>query len=443
HYAGRTSATLAAGRLIGLAVTDTVTRALDVFETLAAEHGVWIAVTTNVADARRVTDPALIDALADEAETDRSFAWEAIGDDLHNQTLVYGPDGGLQHRFRKAYLVPIEEAEDGLALSFGPLDALRPLQLPFARIASVISKDAWMPDVLDRLALEDTQVLLQPEAFSGWGIAHGADAAWAPDVVKESGWAQLARDPELDASVLPCLSQNLFELVFDCQSSVLASTRQGSFRDAWIGQDDDAFFGAVGPWSFDEGTGTLDERRARLMTQGARLLPGGDLEDQYSAETVTFDLDPTNGFPIASAGTSERALAPSDAGEERRPAIVATEEGFAVFFEDDRAGRARIYGVLGSVVENELSFGAARVRVATEGEVRAIRAAARGEQVCLTWQEDRRGWSARLACSRDGGRSFETPIEVGGGATEWVPDVAIDEDGTVWLAQIDPREPHG
>src|SRR5690606_35392987 len=110
HYVNRTSAALAPGRLVGLAVTDTVWRALAPFAELAAEHGVWVAVTTNVADAERVTDPARIDALVDEAQAAPGFAWEAVGDEVHNQTLVWSPEGELVHRWRKAYLVPIEEA---------------------------------------------------------------------------------------------------------------------------------------------------------------------------------------------------------------------------------------------------------------------------------------------------------------------------------------------
>lgn len=431
HYVNRTEATLPPGRLVGLVVTDTVWRALAPFAELAAEHEVWVAVTTNVADAERVTDPARVDALVDEAETDRSFAWEAIGDEVHNQTIVWSPEGELVLRWRKAYLVPIEEAADGLALSFGAPGALRGHDLPFGRVASVISKDAWMPDVLDRLALDGTALMLQPEAFSGWGVPHGEDGAWAPDVVKESGWAHVMRYPEFRASALPCLSQNLFELVFDCQSSVLA----GPERGAWIGQDEDVGFAAVAPWfASDDGAGTLEERRARIVAEGTRLLPGGDADDAYPAGSASLDLDLSH-IPRA---PSAAAIAPSERGEQRRPAVVVPGGRAVIFWEDDRRGQTRIYGA----IEGDDGYGEARVRVRTEGEVRALRAASAGETVHLVWQEARgEDWDARYARSDDGGRSFGDPITIGSApeALQYVPDVTADA-GTVWVAWIDLRD---
>ncbi len=430
HYVNRTSASLAAGRLVGLAVTDTVWRALAPFEDGARTHGVWVAVTTNVADAERRTDAALVAALVDEAETDRSFAWEASSDDVFNQTLVWSPEGELVHRWRKAYLVPIEEAADGLALSSGALDALRAHDLPFGRVASVISKDAWMPDVLDRLALEGTALMLQPEAFSGWGIPHGEDGAWAPDVVKESGWAHVARYPEFRASVLPCLSQNLFELVFDCQSSVIAGRAPG----AWIGQDADAGFAAVAPWVVaDDGVGTLEERRARLIAEGMRLVPGGDREDAYPAGSASLDLDLSNAMLLAGPG----GIAESASGEQRRPVVTIAGGRAVLLWEDERNGRTRIYGAL---ARDDGSFGEARVRVRTDGEVRALRAVTLGESVHLVWQEaEGATWIAKYARSEDGGRSFGAPTAIAGGpeGAAYVPDVAVDADGTVWAAWIE------
>jgi predicted amidohydrolase len=441
HYQGRAVVPLDAGRLVGLAVTDTLWRALAIFSELAAAHGVWLAVTTNVADAERVTDPSLIDLLVDEAEADRSFAWQATGDEVPNQTLVFGPDGTVVHRWRKAYLVPIEEATDGLALSYGSIEALRAFDFPFGRAASVISKDAWMPDVIDRLALEGTSLMLQPEAFSGWGVPHGEDAAWAPDVVKESGWAHVMRYPEMRASVLPCLSHNLAELVFDCQSTVIVAPPSFDGTGAWVGQDPDVGFAAVAPWLvLDDGLGTLEERRARIAAEGARLLPGGDLENGYAAGTVAYDLDLARA-PRRPDGAVTEVVAPSEVGEQRRPVLVWAETRPLVLFEDDRHGTTRIYGAFGEPAADGFTFGEARVRVRTEGEVRMLRAAWTGDAVHLVWQEARgQDWDARYAVSADGGRSFGEPITLGSApdAVQLVPDVAVDPaDGTVWVSWID------
>lgn len=77
------------------------------------------------------------------------------------------------------------------------------------------------------------------------------------------------------------------------------------------------------------------------------------------------------------------------------------------------------------------------MRVRTEGEVRALRAAALGETVHMVWQEAMGATSvARYARSGDGGRSFGAPMSVASGGA-YVPDVAVDADGTVWVAWIE------
>jgi predicted amidohydrolase len=446
-YNARLEEDVPLGRLLGLVTTDTVWRAIEPFRELAREHGLWIALTGDVARAERTTDPAAIAALVDPAESDRSFAWEAVDADVHNQTLFISPEGEIVHAIRKAYLVPIEE--NGLDLSYGSLEQMRAFDLPFARVASVISKDAWMPDVLDRLALDGAALMLQPEAFSGWGIPH-AEGAWGPDVVRESGWAHVMRYPEFQASVLPCWNGNLFELVFDCQTSILTQPRHDATRGAWIGQDDEVGYARVAPWAIDDDrTGTLDERRARLIAHGERLAPGsGDpLENQYADGSVFLDLDLARPWPARTPAPGELAAAPSDAGEQRRPAIVATGEpgSFFLAWEDTRRGRTRLYGALGRVEGDAIVLGEARVRAHTRGEPRRPRLAARGDEVHLVWQETREDGSdvdAMHAFSRDGGRSFSTPSPLGDpsarSAAQWTPDVAVDpESGEVWAVWVD------
>lgn len=452
YYAVHATGSLPAGRLVVLAVTDTLMRALEPFRALAREHGFWLALTADVAPAHRSADPADIDALVDEGAADRSFAWVADGDDVYNQTFVIDPTGEIVHAFLKEYLVPIEESDAGLALSYGAPGNLGVLELPFGRVSSVISKDAWMPDVLDRLALDDVELLLQPEAFSGWGIPEGDDGAWPPDVVAESGWVSLLRDAAPRASVLPCWSGNLFELVFDCQTSILAHPGRDAREGAWIGRDPVPGFTVVTPWAADDdGAGTLEERRARMRAVGEALAPGSGepTENTYPAGVAVLDLDLGAPLPALAPDPGENLVAPSDAGEQRRPALVATgPRSFAVFFEDDRRGQTRIYGVLGEVDPvGAVTLGAARVRVPTEGEPRRVRAAARGDEVHLVWQETRTGEEPVVmhAVSRDGGRSFGLPASVGDAApgARRFPDVAVAPDGDVWVTWIDHRATAG
>lgn len=435
YYLSRATESIGPGRIVSLSVTDTLWRSLEhTFASLAREHGVWIAVTYNVADAERTTDPELVRIFADEGAADRSYAWVAEGDAVYNQTLVYDPTGALVHRWRKEYLVPIEESD--LNLSYGDLGGLDAYAMPFGTVASVISKDAWMPDVLDRLALEGARLMLQPEAFSGWGVPHGEDGAWAPDVLKESGWAHVMRYPEFRANVLPCLSANVLNLFFDCQSAILG---KGGASGAFIGQDPDVGFVAVAPWVVaDDGVGTLEERRARLIEVGERLLPGSGApeENMYVAGTVWADLD--LGAPFA---TREDVVgfevAPSDAGEQRRPDIAVFEDGTAiVVWEDTRRGRAQIYGAR---LDAAITPGEARVRVPTTGVVRQPRVAVRGDVAHLVYQQDR---VVRYARSIDRGRSFPDPIPIAplDGVSQWVPAIAASEDGNVHVAWVDDRD---
>ncbi|MCS6798980.1 MAG: hypothetical protein NZ898_10695 [Myxococcota bacterium] len=440
---------LPGARALLLALTDTLWRALDPFVALAREHGVWMAVTADVAPARRSTDPDDVAAFVDEDVADRSFAWVPDGYDVFNQTLLFDPTGRFVHAFRKEYLVPVEERSDGLALSYGPPGNLRALQLPFGRVASVISKDAWMPDVVDRLALDDVQLWLQPEAFSGWGIPEGEDGAWPPDVVAESGWIALLREAGAVASVLPCWSGNFFELVFDCQTSILMHPSRDAREGAWIGRDPAPGFTVIAPWVIeDDRRGSLEERRARLMEVGRALAPGsGDpRENEYVAGVVVYDVDPSQPLPASVADEAERRVDAMAPGEQRRPAIVATgPDRFAVFFEDDRRGASRIYGALGWLSrDGTVKLGAARMRVRTSGAPRRVRAAAHGARVHLVWQEQRTGTTSvvRYARSDDAGRSFADPVDVSPvaeGVSQRFADVEVDARGRPWVAWVDDR----
>ena len=96
----------------------------------------------------------------------------------------------------KAYLTPPEQPPPGeflgLALAFGSVPDLEVLDTPVGRLATVISKDAWMIDVNDRFEAKGANVILQPEAFSDWGFRTDE---WAPDMFKEGGFANLQKYP--------------------------------------------------------------------------------------------------------------------------------------------------------------------------------------------------------------------------------------------------------
>ncbi len=458
-YTARAPQSLPPARPLDLALTDTLRRSLDAaYAPLARELHAWVAVTYNLADADRSTDPALVRLLADPDAADRSFAWVARGDQVYDQTLIFGPDGTLVASLKKEYLAPGEET--ALTLSYGPPGNLRGVDLPFGRVASAIGKDAWMPDVLDRLSLDGVELVLQPEASSGWG-AFDPDGAWLPDVMREGGWSHVSHFPGFHANVLACLSANVFDQVFDCQSAVLVPGGEGSPRGSFIGEDPDVGFASVASWSLTEDPSQpLDARRMALAARGRELQPGGSRAGQYTEGVAWYDLDlgagrsPATGISAPDVPVSAE-VAPTTDGEQSRPDLVALATGELVAaWEDTREGCSRIY--LARSLARQVAFTQARPRVTTLGAPRAPRLAARGSaDVVMVWQEAAvvtaavtgtppRDDDVYFARSNNGGQDFLPSVRLGGagavGTQQWRPSVAIDPvDGTVHVAWFDTR----
>src|SRR5262245_222520 len=250
HYAARFPDNPTVRNLV-LATTDTLYRSFyETFRDLAVRHGVYLAASANLPPARRVEavdDPALVALLRDPDEPDRSYAYEATSPFPYNTTLVFAPDGevlvpdgaGGTRRSpsetggvilgstNKAYLTPIElpppGSDAGLALATGAVRDLEVLDTPVGRLAIVISKDAWMVDVNDRLAAKGANVILQPEAFSDWGYAA---TPWQPDIFKEGGFANLQKTAQLVVNVNASMTGNFFDVTFDGQSAIIGRKRK-------------------------------------------------------------------------------------------------------------------------------------------------------------------------------------------------------------------------
>jgi hypothetical protein len=443
YYRSRSATELSFFRLITLSWTDMQWRTLEgTFARLARDLGVWVAVTYDTALAERSSDPDDIAVLVDPTVGDLSYAWVAVSDDVYNQTLLFDPDGELAARWVKEYLVPLEEA--ALDLVYGRFGGLRAAALPFGPTASVISKDAWMPDVLDRLALDGARLMLQPEAFTGWITPTLPNDEWGPDVVKEGGWGHVMRYPEFRANLLPCMSANLIDLPFDCQSAIVTDPHLAGGLSGFVGQDPDVGFARVAPWTFeDTQQGSLEERRERLKEQSARLLPGSgdELENGYLADTVWMDLNLSAPFPTEAEPAVE--VAPSAAGEQRRPSVAVLADGTTVaVWEDTRGGPARLYGA--RLAAGADSFGEARVRVRTKGAVRAPRLDGDGSLLHLVWQEaEGEAWRVRYACSSDGGRSFADSVTLSTAGDSYVPSLAVGDDGAVHVAWVERHDGSG
>jgi len=455
-------------RPLVLALTDTLYRAFyETFRDLAVQHGVYLAASADLAPARRVEEsdePALVALLRDPDEPARTYAYEAVSPYPVNTTFLFAPDGSvlvpdgnggllaapvetggvLRGWSDKAYLTPIEQPPPGeaagLALAFGSVKDLEVAETPVGRLASVISKDAWMVDVNDRLAAHGAMVIVQPEAFDSWAFT---TMEWSPDVFKEGGFANLQKTPRWLVNVNASMTGNLFDITFDGQSAVIGRRQKAPVGPlgpdtAWIGQDPENAFRAIAPWilpdpGIADGSLTLAMRRAALAASGTALRPGsavpvpcadplafGACENGYREAVVWADVE----LPDALGGT------PPDPVRAAPPAFEAA---------------VRVSGPEASPVAQS-----------------APRVAAKGKRVFVVWHEETVATLPRvlLAVSSDEGRTFSAPIVVSdnapGTVAELHPQLAVrgrrlavvwqefasgrnDDVGRVKLARFDLR----
>jgi len=421
-------------RLIVLAVTDTVYRAFfETFRDLAMTYGVYVTAGADVPPAVRVyqaDDPATYAATIDPAEAgSRAYAYVATSPDAVNATFVFQPDGEVFVQYAdgtpasspggtggeilgsttKVYLTPIELTL--LRLADGPIDAMNVLDTPIGRMGIVISKDAWMVDVNDRLAARHAHLMIQSEAFSSWAFA---SVPWDPDIFKQGGFNNLQKHRSILGNVTPSMVGNLFEITFDGQSAVLGRQSKSDpgpldGSNGWIGQNPDSGFLAIAPWIVaDPGIATptlsLVDRRSSLAASGVALLPGsgivcpdplvaGACENGYRESVVWADLELPDDVDVL---TAPDATAP-----------VATPYGLSVQVNDDDAltPSSQLYPQL----------------------------AADGDLVFVVWQDTRNGRdNVYASMSGDGGVTWSGDLRVSdnpdGAIVEMLPELTFHRD---------------
>ncbi len=491
-------------RTLVLALTDTLYRSFyETFRELAITHGVYLAATINAAPARRVEDtiePERVALLRDPDEPARQYAYEAVSPLAVNTTFIFTPmgdllvsdgEGGtrrspaetggvLAGATKKAYLTPIEEPPPGeaagLALAFGPVRDLDVLDTPVGRLGVVISKDAWMVDVNDRLAAKGANVILQPEAFSEWAYAPGP---WQPDIFKEGGFATLQKVGSFLLNVDASMTGNFLDVTFDGQSAIIGRKRKtdpGPLgpANAWIGQNPDGGFLALAPWIEPDpdiaaaGLG-LAARRTLLAGDGAILLPGsgvpcpgslaaGACENGYREAIVWADADIPDSpvtAPVDPVRTPPPHFRPSVrvSGDEpvpvaqHAPRVAASGPRVYVVWYEARAGLDNVF--LAVSRNRGATFGAPRqVSDNPPGAVEELHpvVAARGNRVVVAWQEFVNGRDADLGritlAYFDGrGRKVGHDVQVDDPASggKWLPAVAL-VGATPIVVWVDERD---
>jgi hypothetical protein len=282
-------------RLLALALTDTFARtAVETFSELAAKYHVWLEAGVNMTQAWHVVcrtdehppqqpcdeqNPAKVQTLGDPEEPARGYVYEATSPRVSNMALVFDPDGKLVSKQVKNYVTPSEVGQDegvvaALDLVPGAIwDDLGPVRTPVGTLGFVTSKDAWMPDVVDKLEEQHVDLLIQPEFFSG-DLAT-TSGMWAADTLKASTYGDVLRHPGFSAAVVPSAVGSVFDFSADEQSHI---AERGSRVAKWlIGQPPAPGLTAVTPWVVPDPIRPdepIPVRRKRLGEAGKKLAPG-------------------------------------------------------------------------------------------------------------------------------------------------------------------------
>lgn len=304
-------------RAISLALTDTMARAFfGTFPKLAKEHGVWLSACTLLADTVVSEDPADIELFGDPALPDQREVYLPVDEHVYNVCYLWDDAGEVVGASRKVNLVSLEGPEM-LDLSPEELTDVEAFDTPFGRVAIAISLDAFVPDYVAHIHGLGAQIVLQNDANPGpWAIVQprgGHDGpsdgapVWQPEEWQDSTLRMVSdpKYPGIEFNVCPMIVGNLFDLVFDGQSSITAREPPADTpMRAYIGNAPEGRFLALAPWAFaDPGEAdpslSLEARRDALIELGQRLAPGSGHadEDAYHEDVVWADIQ-VSGPPV-------------------------------------------------------------------------------------------------------------------------------------------------
>lgn len=435
---------ISAARAMTLALSDRAWRAMDqTFGGIAAETRAFVVTSANVPVSERREAGEGVATFADP-DGDGS-AYIALGPEVFNAGLVYGPDGARLGRVNKAFLTDPEE--NTLDMSNASLSGMDVVDLPFGKVGIAISRDAFYPPFAQRLDDLGAELVVQPEAFSGWaGEQHPGD--WLPKVMLSSGWTMNQKYARVRHVVAPMLTGNLFELFFDGQGFITGKA-DGSKGPAFVGVEPLPGFVSVGPWAFEEDASLpVEERQAALRELGQRLLPGSGAreEGQTYDGFLAADLVLPNGRPAEPVAVTEDPALPTSpvdaAGQgHQRNARLAFDVGGRTYavWEDERSGTPQIRFAVS--FDSGRSFGPSKdVAPSARGQKKPALATVGAGVVAVAWQEGPAGAErVKAAISRTAGARFETLIVELSQAAQWDPAVTFDDDGNLWLAWVDFR----
>ncbi len=409
-------------RALELAASDPAWRAMDrTFGGLARDTGAWVMASANLPVSHR-SRAGRDDVLRDPDAPWGDETYVADGPEVFNAALLYGPDGALAGRIDKAYLIDTETTL--LDLSHGPLATLQAFETPFGRIGAAISRDAFYAPFMQRAEDLGVELMIQPEAFSGWTTPTEHPDEWSPDHFMASSWSHTQKYRGLRYSAVPVLAGDLYETLFDGQVSIARKATPADAPLGYVGNAPSGGFLAVGPWSFEDPVELPEgDRRAQLRALGG--------EGWYTDSLVAADLHlhgdgPAPPIPVTSSGAGV-ALAPV------APSISPQTNPDLAY---DSAGRLYVAWTEGGQVwiatstSDGRTFSPARAVSQSTGTQRrpAVAAGSPGE-VLVAWQE---GTPERLhvARSTDAAATFTSgPVEPSATFAQWEPALAMPAGG--------------
>ena len=421
-------------RQLALSLTDTFGRTVvEAAAEMAQRHRAWLEIGVNMAREWQVVcsdrdafnsarPPRLpggqlcqeenaqkVQQLRDPFETDRDYAYEAVGSRTANMALVFDPAGRLVSRQVKQYLTNFE-VPGQLDLVPGELTGgLTALRTPVGTLGFVTSKDAWMPDVQAKLDLAHVDLLVQPEFFTG-NLA-STPGMWSADTLLASGYSNVLRHPSFEAMVLPEATGAIFNYPADAQTHFAVKPRTSKARTGFmIGQPPVPGLVAVAPWVIPDPASpgeSIKARRDRLAEAGAALAPG-------------------SGVPCADPG---------------KPAPCENGHWEGVLWRDVEVGRKPKHRRYTGPLE-PTRFSRSRPVAPSKRAQRNAAMAVHGRSALLAYEE-RRGDRDQILVVRssDSGRTWSKPVRATGrpaGSTdEWWPAVALGQRARATLAWVD------
>ena len=470
-------------RLLAVSLTDTFGRTfLEPFAEMADRYDVWLTAVGDMVPEWQIVctskaeftppptgeqcaeeDPQKVMQLGDPSEPERNYVYEATQPNPSVVAFVFGPDGSIVAKRVKSYLTPTELGQDegalGLDLVPGAVsdsDSV-PVDTPVGRFAFVISKPAWMPDVLQKIDQRHTDLLLQPEFFVG--DLTRTTGMWSPDTLIASGYNDVLRHPSIETLVHPQMEGGVFSFYADQPSHLAVKPRTGREKKGFIlGQPGHRGLVQTLPWVVPDPIRAgepMAERRKRLGEAGEKLAPNsgeqcpdpaqpGPCEDGHTEGVLWRDIvvnrkprfERYDGKLAKTRLSASKPLARS-----RRPqrnAAVAMRGREAVAAYEERRGEHDQVFVVRSMDGGSTWSNPMRISEADADQWWPAVAVGTKGRVTVAWAQQEQVVFAR---STDHGRSFGSvsQIDSTGEGAQWKPALAQGSGDVVHAAFVDER----